>query len=1558
MGIFLQPIKKIIPVILYIIITVNSLYGQLQIVAYQPGVLIIEFNIDSLWIKDNSTIATSPLLPVNLAAGFPQLPHYNEVIIGIPESAAYEIYPGQLQYIASFQPEITQSEKAKGIDYTEETPQWSGETYPTNTAILTPIGKIRGHASSALKINPVIVVNGGLNWYKSITVQIIWNHTTNLAPKFLSDTKLSQLPLNRTPIPLGRQNIIPDYQYSESIARISLDSTGWYQVTYSTLIDSGLAVTGINPKTFRLWNHEQEIRLYIDGEDDQNFNSGDQLIFYGEKNKAPAGAPYINNFYTAENVYWLTWGSVYGLRYVSESAYPALPPDEVLRPTSYRYTEHFERDEYFARLGNMHTHDQWDSFDHFFIEPPINGGTSEIFEIPITYPVASTALRFTISMELQGITTGNHSLQAFINSYKITDGTWDGQDSQVISSGSQQILQNDFLSHGPNQLLITLDGSDPTNRYDQVYLNWVEIEYARQYQAHNDYIEFTQDSELPMITQFEVGGFTSESILVFKEGISRLQDFLIVGENTNQFRIILQDQADSPNTIYHAIVMDSLLTTVSIAPAEPLAGILQNINTDYLIIAPDSFTTILEPLATFHNGTQINIDDIYRYYNGGVLSPYAIKDFLFDAYHNLDSPPSEVLIAMQGGVFGWAGGYNNPNSFIPSMKIQTYGWGAASSDFWYTLVAGDDLIPEFNIGRLPARDQAELELMVQKTLSLVNDDPKNWHNQLLMIAGYEEAFKNQSESLINNIIQEGVFPTRLNIDKYSEGGPFYGSTDTLLNHFSRGLTYINFLGHGGGAVWGDRSLFTLGDINNLYNPGRTPFVTSMTCFTGDVTNPNALGRRLMGYDQGGVAAWFGSAGVGWIINDFLLLQPLHENLFNTETLSIGEIISQAKIQYYVRNSSYPDIAISQIYQFNLSGDPGLKLPFPAKFAININPPDPEPGETVTLTLPHVNSDSLKVQLFTPDQIPLTKIPQLVSGNNNNYQLPISDTLATGNYSLVASWKSNGDLFRSNSLLSIAGANAIIHDIIPSNPNYLDSILIVAKISAQQGIDTVQLYVNNNYFAEMHPAGSDIYQSTSRIPPQHAGALLRVYCRVVDGAGNVTFGPEKQVLIRNIPVFSVNGLKMETDPDLRLMCTIINSTSGSGDARILFQRKLATGWYDIGSDTINFYGRGDLNGYITCALPSGIHDYRAIVSAENPISIPDTFTTIIVTNAFWVTPELGTTDNLNNHSLVTVNDFQVEIMPGLASEPMVMEILFADDPAVTSQPDFNYIQLAPEKMAVSIETPNPLPFSGTWHLPVPIPDSLFLAQYFHENDLWLPVKNISIIDSTINFSATTHSQFAFIYSTDNTAPKLEATINGQRFLRNSYLNNNPIISLIAQDKNGIDHRINGFQIWINDQLITNPQLDIMSGKTSTVGIRYTPVLTGNDTTMAIIATDAAGNQSDTLALKFIVSEKLQLIDYGNFPNPFTDQTRFAYELTETVEEFSLDIYTVDGRKIRHMTRGSTLTDLDPTIGAYHEIIWDGRDKNGDFVANGVYFYRIKVKNGKTVIEKRGKIAKAR
>ena len=167
------------------------------------------------------------------------------------------------------------------------------------------------------------------------------------------------------------------------------------------------------------------------------------------------------------------------------------------------------------------------------------------------------------------------------------------------------------------------------------------------------------------------------------------------------------------------------------------------------------------------------------------------------------------------------------------------------------------------------------------------------------------------------------------------------------------------------------------------------------------------------------------------------------------------------------------------------------------------------------------------------------------------------------------------------------------------------------------------------------------------------------------------------------------------------------------------------------------------------------------------------------------------------------------------------------------------------------------------------------------------------------------------------------------------------------------------VFLKNNLLWEVQNDLTSngiGKLKTINL--SPNLSVMDTSIGIILADKLNNISDTLILKFKISENLELYDYGNFPNPFKDQTRFAYELTENVDEFSLTIFTVDGRIIRKFDSSSSVSEIDLDFGGFHEIIWDGKDEWGDFVGNGVYFYRMMIQSNDNEIISIGKIGKTR
>ncbi|HIC82954.1 MAG TPA: hypothetical protein EYO99_01195, partial [Candidatus Marinimicrobia bacterium] len=568
------------------------------------------------------------------------------------------------------------------------------------------------------------------------TVQIQWQNQKQ--GKIIFDILSSQSSLNEIENQ-SSQNEVPDYMTSNNLIRIDIDSSGYYRIPMDTLIDANSSIQNADPGSFRLWSNGYEQLVYIDDE------LG--LIFYGQKARSPDGVDYENNFYTSTNHYWLTWGNGVGLRYPDESVYPAQDPSTVQIPYSFNHTLIIENNQHFEGLGYVDTHSQWDSFDHYFFDPPINGNASESFLINIPNPTGNG--QCSVKAMLQGITNSSRRVNLLLNQRVLGSIEWSGSTAQQFEAIN---LLNEDLIDGQNQLNISVGDLDAL--FDRVCLNWFEITYDREYTALNDRLVFKRDGNYSTVTQFTINGFSSPDIVIFKKGQTRLKNF-VTDEINGSWRIILQDQIVGLSPEYHALAVNKIPFPSQVKDIQPLENIhLEQSN--YIVIAPDSFYQELLPLVSHYNAVVISPESIYRTYSDGVLDPYSIRDYLKDAYLNWTIPPEFVLIA-QG------------NS-IPAMMMQTELYGAAFSDYWYSLLTGGDYIPELAIGRLPARTKTEISIMVNKTMQTINNPNQIWENSILMIAGYEDKFRIQTEELIPNIVEKGFFPKRMFIDQYSENG--------------------------------------------------------------------------------------------------------------------------------------------------------------------------------------------------------------------------------------------------------------------------------------------------------------------------------------------------------------------------------------------------------------------------------------------------------------------------------------------------------------------------------------------------------------------------------------------------------------------------------------------------------------------------------------------------------------------------------------------------------------------------------------------------------------------
>tara|TARA_B110000196_G_scaffold223879_1_gene192850 strand:+ start:2280 stop:6017 length:3738 start_codon:yes stop_codon:yes gene_type:complete len=119
-------------------------------------------------------------------------------------------------------------------------------------------------------------------------------------------------------------------------------------------------------------------------------------------------------------------------------------------------------------------------------------------------------------------------------------------------------------------------------------------------------------------------------------------------------------------------------------------------------------------------------------------------------------------------------------------------------------------------------------------------------------------------------------------------------------------------------------------------------------------------------------------------------------------------------------------------------------------------------------------------------------------------------------------------------------------------------------------------------------------------------------------------------------------------------------------------------------------------------------------------------------------------------------------------------------------------------------------------------------------------------------------------------------------------------------------------------------------------------------LIISAWDNANNPNEAeIQLVLLKSNKLDMLRVLNFPNPFSEETQFTFELTKDAK-VSISIYTISGRKVK------SIIDSNQRLG-FNRISWNGRDEYGNLLANGVYLYKIRAEINDQKINHIGRLA---
>jgi peptidase C25-like protein/flagellar hook capping protein FlgD len=734
---------------------------------------------------------------------------------------------------------------------------------------------------------------------------------------------------------------------ADNWVKIEIDHNGIFGLTKSALAAAGVPVDAIDPQTFRLysgplypdlpwtnsgwltppiscnvdtpqqsWKHVyqkpafcsgfsdssdfREIGLWVKGEGDHTFDSGDAVVFYalGPDNfrdrfgLPEVGEGYFTNPYSAHTVYWLTWDSSLPgtpLRIQDVDAAPVSGDAEITETEARVHAEQntFE-DPSLYQVGF-----RWERW--FWERMTSDGGaTRSIVSLP--HLVAGSAMDAIIRFwgaKVPSISDPGeaalHHIQVTVNQVNAGLKVWGGRGAvSSFTALDDTVLAVPARSQSEFLFLVPRVASSDPNRLDWVHLAWIDVAYRRDLALDltAPYVQSELEIEgQPNRRTLNLTGIPSGTPVLFDVTDVRHPRRLVNGAQSGTGQRVSWDRMQKG--VLAAGMEGSLSAPARVSldqrPVQWLRDTSEPL--DYVIITQEGWMSEAEALAewrrehlygvtdtTSGNPARdarvrvVSVDDVMDEFAWGMWDPAALRYFLEYAYLFYGGPGSDPLsyCLFLGDATNDPRNYGESGSkdYVPSWEdnrdnINQIGYGNIQYVSDDPLARFDDPSPcpdsytDLYIGRLPVSSRAEARALIQDKVIQSEASPVYgpWRTKAILVADdvcqgggpdpLSTAHMLQMEEVSNSI------PPLFQQDKiylYEYGSDCSiitkpeAKTD-LIKSWSEGAWLVDYVGHGGDVVWADEHVLDLNDTPLLTNAGKFPVVGSFSCSVGKFSNP-------------------------------------------------------------------------------------------------------------------------------------------------------------------------------------------------------------------------------------------------------------------------------------------------------------------------------------------------------------------------------------------------------------------------------------------------------------------------------------------------------------------------------------------------------------------------------------------------------------------------------------------------------------------------------------------------------------------------------------------------
>lgn len=679
---------------------------------------------------------------------------------------------------------------------------------------------------------------------------------------------------------------------------------GIHRIDSTTLAQAGFPLESVDPHTLQLHTRGRQVPIYVEGEEDGEFNTGDFIEFYAQKNDAwldsalwddPA---HINNpYYSLYNDtirYFLSWGpqsEAQRMVPVSSSnweAYdPELAPQWAWGTTRNQFANVYQDGNRTSLKAALCAINEGEGYFHN--NAVLSVGADAQRNYPLALPnlyEGSDAPPPAYHLSLAGVNNpgglqcDDHHLQVLQDDVVRADTIFRGYKLIKLD------LEFPANSLSPPSTVITIksvhdllcEGLAP-DYPDAMCMAWHSIRYPRKLIFGNGGEAEIRAHPGPdsLLVQFTAGG-GAVALVWAENGLHRVRP-VQTGANC---RAVLPPSSQDMRLV---VARDALIPTIDTLMRVNGTGHFTEMATDL----PDSalvivtHTTLMEAAMAYANYRQTNpynryntvvvdVEDLYDQFGGGIRHhPLAIRNYMRYIYHQAPSDPQGLFLigksvqSVKKGGLPDMWGYRTDPIAGERCLVPTIGWPSSDLLFGLDLAGTQPAYLSVPVGRLAARTPDDVFHYLEKVQSVESQEPAAWMKNILHFrGGNTETERAQFNMALHSfqVLAEDTFFLGKVTQFNKDGGDVIeqAAVDSVTRMIHDGVTLMTFFAH----AYGGGFDITIDVPSNYDWNGRYPMVLGNSCYTGNfhLYDAASSSEQFVLNEHAGAVAFLSSSDVG------------------------------------------------------------------------------------------------------------------------------------------------------------------------------------------------------------------------------------------------------------------------------------------------------------------------------------------------------------------------------------------------------------------------------------------------------------------------------------------------------------------------------------------------------------------------------------------------------------------------------------------------------------------------------------------------------------------------